>query len=110
MNEFDNNILDIDELSDKRIIVITNEKIILLSEENEQYVIKNTYRTLKNWRMIPLSWTNKSHEEFHWYFSCNELPNNIVLLKSFSIETEIRFHNPDIEFSKSNIIFTGMNE
>ena len=110
LKKFDNIILEINELSDKRIIVITNENIIIFKKENEQYIIKNTYPIIKNWRMIPLSLTNKSYEKFNQYFYCDELPNNRLLLKSFSIETKLRFPNPDREISKSKIIFIDMNE
>ena len=43
VKQFDNIILDINELSDKRIIVITDEKILILKTEDEEYIIKEEY-------------------------------------------------------------------
>ena len=47
MKELDNIILNINELSDKRIIAITNEKIIILKKENKEYIIKEEYLITK---------------------------------------------------------------
>ena len=43
VKQFENTILDINELSDKRIIAITKEKIIILKREKEEYIIKKEY-------------------------------------------------------------------
>ena len=88
VKELDNIILDINELSDKRIIAITNEKIIILKKENEEYIIKGEYLIKKNWKMKCYSLEHNSFSEFHQYYSSNEIPNNRLLLNSFSCEKQ----------------------
>ena len=110
---YNNTILDINELSDKRIIVMIKEKIIILKREKEEYIIKNEYPIKENWKIIPLSSQFKCFGEFNQYFSSAELPGHRLLLNSFS--TELEFHNtgcvrgPPTEFSNSKIIFIDTN-
>ena len=110
---YNNTILDINELSDKRIIVMIKEKIIILKREKEEYIIKNEYPIKENWKIIPLSSKYKGYGEFNQYFSSVELPGHRLLLNSFS--TELEFHNtgcvrgPPTEFSNSKIIFIDTN-
>ena len=113
IKQIDKTILDINELSDKRIIAITKEKIIILKREKEEYIIKKEYPIKKHWKIIPLSSKYKCYGEFKQYFSSAELPGHRLLLNSFS--TELEFHNtgcirgPPTEFSNSKIIFIDMN-
>ena len=110
---YNNTILDINELSDKRIIVMIKEKIIILKREKEEYIIKNEYPIKENWKIIPLSSKYKGYGEFNQYFSSVELPGHRLLLNSFS--TELEFHStgcvrgPPTEFSNSKIIFIDTN-
>ena len=110
---YNNTILDINELSDKRIIVMIKEKIIILKREKEEYIIKNEYPIKENWKIIPLSSKYKGYGEFNQYFSSVELPGHRLLLNSFS--SELEFHNtgcvrgPPTEFSNSKIIFIDTN-
>ena len=110
---YNNTILDINELSDKRIIVMIKEKIIILKREKEEYIIKNEYPIKENWKIISLSSQFKCFGEFNQYFSSAELPGHRLLLNSFS--TELEFHNtgcvrgPPTEFSNSKIIFIDTN-
>ena len=41
---FDDDILEINQLSDKRIMVITTQKIILFERKNEEYIFKEEYQ------------------------------------------------------------------
>ena len=113
VKQFENTILDINELSDKRIIAITKEKIIILKREKEEYIIKNEYPIKENWKIISLSSQFKCFGEFNQYFSSAELPGHRLLLNSFS--TELEFHNtgcirrPPTKVSNSKIIFIDMN-
>ena len=108
VKQFDNSILDINELSDKRIIAITKEKIIILNREKEEYIIKKEYPIKENWKIIP-----KYFGRFNQYFSSVELLDHRLLLNSFSTESEFRntgcVIGPPIEFSKSKIIFIDTN-
>ena len=110
VKQFDNSILDINELSDKRIIAITKEKIIILKREKEEYIIKKEYPIKENWKIIP---KYKSYGRFNQYFSSVELLDHRLLLNSFSTESEFRNTGcvivPSIEFSNSKIIFIDTN-
>ena len=113
VKQFENTILDINELSDKRIIAITKEKILILKREKEEYIIKKEYPIKENWKIIPLSSKYKGYGKFNQYFSSVELPDHRLLLNSFS--TELEFHDtgcirgPPTEFSNSKIIFIDTN-
>lgn len=103
-------ILDINELSDKRIIAITKNKIILLKKENKDYVVKKEYLIKDNWKITPISSELPFFGNFNQYFSSCVLPNDRLLLNSFS--TEISYNggcgtHPPTEFSNSKIIFIG---
>lgn len=74
--------------------------ISLLSSSNKSYEKFNTL----------LSSSQKIYGEFNNYFSSDVLPKNKLLLKSFSTEVEYCCRKPPTEFSKSEIIFIGMNE
>ena len=86
IKKFDDIILDINELSDKRIIVLTTNDIIEINENNKEYNIKVKYTIKENWKMIAKSLTNKYYKDFNQYFYSNVLPNHKLLLKSFSTE------------------------
>ena len=88
IKKLDNTILDINELSDTRMIAITTEKIIILKKENEEYIIKEEYLIKKNWKMKCYSLEDKSYEKFQQYYAAYELPNNRLLLNSFSFEKQ----------------------
>ena len=109
----DNIILDINELSDKRIIVITDEKILILKTEDEEYIIKEEYLIKKNWKMKCHSLEDKSYSRFRQYYTSNELPNNRLLLNSFSFERQkIKSRClilPPIDLLNSKIILIDLN-
>ena len=52
IKELDDTILNINELLDKRIIIITNEKIMIFKRENQDYIMKEQYQINENWKMI----------------------------------------------------------
>ena len=84
-------ILDVNELQDQRIIVITNENIIVYNKENDEYSIKNEYKIKDTWKIIPVSSNHRFYKHFHQYYSSELLPNNRLLLNSFS--TEFSYNN-----------------
>ena len=86
IKQMDDIILDINELSFKKIIIITSKKIIELSKKNNEYQTIKEYSLKENWKMIPKSLTEKFYENFHQYYSSYLLPNNKLLLNSFSTE------------------------
>ena len=50
VKKMDYNILDINEISDKGIVIITNKKIFILKKENLDYIIKDEYPIKDNWK------------------------------------------------------------
>jgi len=97
------NILNINELPDGRIVLITNNSILVLKD----FALKDKYDIKKNWRIVPLSLTDDYCANFQQYFSSTILPDERFLIRSFS--TELRYsgcgtHPPD-EFTHSKIIF-----
>ena len=86
IKQIDDRILDINELSDTKIIIITSEKIIEYDKKENEYTIMNEYLIKENWKMIPKSLTDEYYENFHQYYSSYLLPNNKLLLNSFSTE------------------------
>ena len=110
--KFNDILLDVNELPDQRIIAITNKNIIVFNKEKEEYIIKNEYQIKETWKIIPVSSKDDYYRYFHQYFSSESLPNNRLLLNSFS--TEFSYHhgcgtNPPREFSHSKIIFVDIN-
>ena len=55
--------------------------------ENELYNIKEEYSIKENWKIKALSLLYKGYGNFYQYFSSHELPNNRLILNSFSKET-----------------------
>ena len=110
VKELDDIILEINELSDKRIIVFSDFNItVLLKNDNEEYMIIEEYKIKDNWK-LPL----KGYKEADQYFLSDELSNNRLLINSFIIGTKSVhgniFHRYVLrEFSNSKIIFINMN-
>ena len=98
------NILNINELSDGRIILITNNSILVLKD----LILKDKYNIKKNWRIVPVSLTERYYGNFEQYFSSNILSDERILIRSFSTELSYNggcgTHPPD-EFTHSKIIF-----
>ena len=109
---FDSIILNINELPNKRIIVITDKNIIIFNKLENEYIIKNEYLIHDNWKIVPLSSKDRFHGDFHQYYYSYVLPNNRLLLNSFSTE-QGRYGgcatHPPVEYSQSKIIFIDMN-
>ena len=113
VNTFKDTILDINELSDKRILVITNKNIITIKKEKDEYIIKEEYKLKPNWKISPINPSRFSLKLFNLYFDSDELPNNRLLLKSFSTELVSTRHimccGRPKEVSNSKIIFIDLN-
>ena len=101
--EDQDNILNINELPDGRIILITYNSILVLKD----LILKDKYNIKKNWKIVPLSLTNQYCADFKQYFSSNILSDERILIRSFSTELEYSgcgTHPPE-EFTHSKIIF-----
>ena len=112
ISKIDGIILNINELPDKKIIVITNKDIKIYIKESDKYIFKTFYLFKDNWKLKPTSNSYYTkYKEFYQYFSSYILPNNKFLLNSFS--TESSSHSGYIpltrEFSNSKIIFIDLN-
>ena len=106
------NILNVNKLSEGRLIVITNQSLIILKKEDNKFIEKDTFLMKNNWRMVAISKTERFYGNFKQYYSSIALPNNKLLLNSFS--TELSYHggcgtHPPEEFTRSKVIFIDLN-
>ena len=111
VNKLDNSILDINELPNKSILVIFDKKIIILKKEETKYIIEKEYPIKTKWEITPHSLTRRHYGDFKQYYSSYILPNEKLLIKSFS--TELDYHggcgtHPPREFSDSKYIFINL--
>ena len=67
-------------------MVITNKNIIEFKKEKEEYIFQNDYLIHDNWKMKAPSSTNRFFGVFNQYFSSYVLPNNKLLLYSYSTQ------------------------
>ena len=115
VKKFKNIIFDVNELSDKRIMVITKKNIFIYNMLENEFISKdkNKYLIQDNWKIIPLSLKKGFHGDFHQYYSSYLLPNNRFLLNSFSIEKG-RYGwcgtPPASEHYQSKFIFISLND
>ena len=105
--QLDDDILEINELPDKRIMVITTQNIVLYERKNEEYIFKEEYRLKNNWKFS----AGGLLRDINQYFFSYVLPNNRLLLNSFFIE----FKEVDgcvigkrVKFSYSKFIFIDL--
>ena len=106
--KLDDDILEINELSDKRIMVIATQNIILFERKNEEYIFKDEYKLNYNWKFS----TFGLFRDINQYFFSYELPNNRLLLNSLLIEFKIAMGcviGDRTELSSSKIIFIDLN-
>ena len=103
---FDNDekILNINELPDGRIILITNRSILVLND----FIAKDKYIIKHNWLITPISSEDDYYDDFEQHFFSTILPDERIILRSFS--TELDYHggcgtHPPEEFTHSKIIF-----
>jgi hypothetical protein len=102
--EYKENILNINELPDGKIILFTNNSILVLND----FILKDKYNIKKNWKIVPVSLTRRFFGNFDQYFASIILPDERILLRSFS--TELSYNDgcrayPPLEFTHSKIIF-----
>ena len=106
-------ILDVNELPDKRIIIITEEKIIILKRDNKEFIIIEEYPIKKDWKMERLS--DRENDDFNQYFKSEMLPNNRLLLNSSSYEvwryiSRCVIGGGNSYYYRSKIIFIDLNK
>ena len=102
--EYKENILNINELPDGKIILITNNSILVLND----FILKDKYNIKNNWKIIPVSLKSGFTGNFDQYFASIILPDERILLRSFSTELSYYGGNrayPSAEFNNSKIIF-----
>ena len=110
VKELDDIILEINELSDKRIIAFSCYNIIvLLKNDKGEYMIIEKYKIKDKWKI-----SLKGYKEVNQYFLSDELSNTRLLIHSFIIATKFvhrfTFHDYELkEFSYSKIIFIDTN-
>ena len=104
------NILEINEIPDKRIFILTEDNIEILIKEKNEYILNRIYKINDNWKIIPMSLKDKNFRDFSQYYNSDILTNGKLLLKSFSFEKldkEFPWHYPN-EFTRSKIIFLNL--
>ena len=104
-------ILNINELSDNKILIITEDNIQVLLKENSNYITKDKYTIDEKWKIEPVSKKHRFFGNFNQYFYSYILPHERLLLNSFS--TELSYNggcgtHPPHEFSHSKIIFIDL--
>ena len=102
--EYDENFLNINELPDGRIILITKDSILILND----FILKDKYDIKDNWRIVPVSLSNRYYGKFKQHFFSTIIPDERIIFRSFS--TELSYHggcgtHPPAEFTHSKIIF-----
>ena len=112
VKKFKENILDIIELFDKRLIIIANDNIKEVIKEKEKYVIKNKYPFEDKWKMKRHhSRIDIEYRHFQQHFCSIILPNDKLLLNNISSElfdyTGCLSH-PTEELTFSKIIFIDL--
>ena len=102
--EYKENILNINELPDGKIILITDNSILVLND----FILKDKYNIKEDWKIVPVSLTMRFYGNFNQYFASIILPDERILIRSFSTELSYNggcgTHPPD-EFTHSKIIF-----
>ena len=108
VTELNENILNINELPNNKIIIITTNAINVFNASNNEYIKASKYPIKDNWRIESVSSTSRWYGEFNQYFSSYILPNDRLLLNSFSTEMDYNGGcgtHPPREFSFSKIVF-----
>ena len=75
MKRFFDEIIDINELTDKRIIIFTQYNIDILNKENNKYIVKEEYNFNVNWKKYFVL-EDKNDEYVNKYYSSYILPDN----------------------------------
>ena len=75
MKRFFDEIIDINELTDKRIIIFTQYNIDILNKENNKYIVKGEYNFNVNWKKYFVL-EDKNDEYVNKYYSSYILPDN----------------------------------
>ena len=105
-------ILNINQLSDNRIILTKND-VKIIFKQDDKYISKCTYLIEEKWKIIAVSSIYRFYGDFHQYFLTYEIPKERLLLKSFSTEKSYNGGcgtHPPSEFSHSKLIFINLKE
>ena len=98
-------ILNINELPNGGIILITNRTILILND----FILKDRYNMKYNWEIVPLSLKERYYYgEFEQHFFSTILPDERIMLRSFSTELDYNggcATHPPREFTHSKVIF-----
>ena len=71
-------------LKNKKIIIFTNKKIFVLNKKENEYIIKDEYLFKDIWKSVTEANPSHYYGEYYEYFSSYILPNNRLILNSFS--------------------------
>ena len=111
--EGDRSILNINELSTNKILLITSNKILVLDKDNNKYIEKENHILKNDWKIVPISFIKRHYGDFSQYYSSTILPFERLLLCSFS--EEYSYHggcgtHPPERISKSKFIFINLKD
>jgi len=108
---FNFNIIDVNELPDKRIMVISTRYLHVMNKEDEEYMIEKKYPIKNDWNLFPKYSDYMYYDDVNQYFSSDVLPNERLLLNSF-VTGYFSYGgcgtHPPLAFSKSKIIFIDL--
>ena len=106
IKQLNDEIVDINELTDKKILIMTENEFFIIKKENNEYIIKEVNKIDNNWK---IDLDKRCYKDIKQYFHSYELPKNRIALLSFSIEEcyqgDCRIPFSKIFSSHSKIIF-----
>ena len=110
VKKINDSILELNILTNKRIIIITKKNIIVLNKIKKEYIIKDEFILKDDWKSVTKSNISHYYGNYMEYFSSYVLPNNRLLLKLFAEGTCRRRCGlePIRGFSVSKIVFINL--
>ena len=85
-------ILELNELSEQKIIIFTEDNIEILIKEKNEYIVSKIYDINKNWKIIPMA-VQKNDKTYKYFYQCYFsyiLPNEKLILNPFHLKHLIK--------------------
>ena len=109
IKKFNDIISELNVLRKEKIIIITTKNIFILNKNKNEYIIKEEFLIKENWKTVN-EYNKHIYGHYNNYFISYVLPNNRLLLNSFSKGYYFRFcgNAPRESFSIFKIIFCDL--
>ena len=110
VEKINEDILEINAITNEKIIIITEKNIFILYKNDKEYIIKEEHLIKDNWKSVSKSNPSHYYGDYDEYVSSYILPNNRLLLNFLSkADGFMRCgHALSINFSASKIIFIDL--